>query len=85
MALILMVILLVCFLASLLPFMVPGAVIGLLGKVLNDALGDPVWKLLPFTRGTLVVSESGNPVLTFQGVLAVYLPLLFLLYWQQRR
>ena len=84
MALIGTVILTVCFLASLMPFLMPGAAISLIGKVVNDALGDPVWQLLPFTRGTLVVSSGGNPVLTLQGVLAVYIPVLALLYWEQR-
>jgi hypothetical protein len=84
MALIVTVIVAVCFLASLLPFLLPGAAIGLIGKVLNDALGDPVWAFLPFARGTLVTSGAGNPVLTLQGVLAVYAPLLALLFWQQR-
>ena len=43
MALLATVVVLVCFVASLLPFLLPGAVIGLLGNVLNDALGDPLW------------------------------------------
>lgn len=74
----------VCFIASLLPFLLPGAVIGLLGKVLNDVLGDPLWTLLPPVRGTLVVSGSEGPVLTLQGVLVVYVFLLLILLWQQR-
>ena len=78
------VIIAVCFIASLLPFLMPGAGISLIGKVVNDALGDPVWQLLPFARGTLVVSDGGNPVLTLQGVLAVYVPLLAILFWNQR-
>jgi hypothetical protein len=84
MALMLTVVVTVCFIASLLPFMLPGAVIGLLGKVLNDALGDPLWALIPAVRGTLVVSGSEGPVLTLRGVLAVYVPLLVLLLWSQR-
>ena len=84
MALILMVVVTVCFVASLLPFILPGAAIGLLGKVLNDALGDPLWALVPPVRGTLVTSGSEGPVLTLQGVLAVYVPLLLILLWQQR-
>ena len=84
MALIVTVILTVCFLVSLLPYLLPGTAVGLIGKVLNDALGDPVWQLLPFARGTLVASANGNPVLTLQGVLAIYMPLLGLLLWQQR-
>lgn len=74
----------VCFIASLLPFLLPGAVIGLLGKVLNDVLGDPLWTLLPPVRGTLVVSGSEGPVLTLPGVLVVYVFLLLILLWQQR-
>ena len=58
MALVLTVVVAVCFVASLLPFLLPGAVIGLLGKVLNDALGDPLWAFLPAVRGTLVKSGS---------------------------
>lgn len=84
MALILTVIIAVCFIASLLPFMLPGAVIGLFGKVLNDALGDPMWVLVPPARGVLVASGSEGPVLTLQGVLAVYIPLLAILLWQHR-
>jgi hypothetical protein len=84
MALIVTVIIAVCFLASLLPFMLPGTAFGLIGKVLNDALGDPVWQFLPFARGALVTTQLGNPMLTLQGVLVVYMPLLALLFWQQR-
>jgi hypothetical protein len=84
MALILMVVVIVCFVASLLPFLLPGAVIGLLGKVLNDALGDPLWALVPAARGTLVTSAAGGPMLTLGGVLALYVPLLVILLWSQR-
>lgn len=84
MALMLTVVATVCFIASLLPFMLPGAVIGLLGKLLNDALGDPLWGFVPAVRGTLVVSGSEGPVLTLGGVFAVYVPLLVLLLWSQR-
>jgi hypothetical protein len=84
MALILTVIALVCCVASLLPFLMPGAAIGLLGKVLNDALGDPLWALLPAARGSLVTSGTEGPVLTLQGVLALYVPLLLILLWYQR-
>jgi hypothetical protein len=84
MALILLVVVTVCFVASLLPFLLPGAAIGLLGKVLNDALGDPLWALVPPARGTLVTSGSQGPMLTLQGVLAVYVPLLLILLWRQR-
>lgn len=84
MALILTVVVSVCFVASLLPFLFPGAVIGLLGKVLNDALGDPLWALVPAVRGTLVRSGTEGPMLTLQGVLALYVPLLLLLLWSQR-
>jgi hypothetical protein len=84
MALILTVVVTVCFIASLLPFLLPGAVIGLLGKVLNDVLGDPLWALVPPVRGTLVTSGSEGPMLTLQGVVAVYVSLLLILLWQQR-
>jgi hypothetical protein len=84
MALILTVIVVVCFVASLLPFLLPGAVIGLLGKLLNDALGDPVWALLPAARGTLVTAGAEGPVLTLYGALALYVPLLLILLWAQR-
>ena len=86
MAPIVIVIIAVCFIASLLPFMLPGTALGLIGKVLNDALGDPVWQFLPFTRGTLVVAVGGNPMLTFQGVLVVYGSLLVVMFlWQRGR
>jgi hypothetical protein len=84
MALILTVVVAVCFLASLLPFMLPGAAIGLLGKILNDALGDPLWNLVPAARGTLVRSGSAGPMLTLQGVLVIYVPLLLVLLGLQR-
>jgi hypothetical protein len=60
-------------------------VVGLLGKVLNDALGDPVWAMLPAARGTLVTSGAEGPVLTLKGVLALYIPVLLILLWYQRR
>jgi hypothetical protein len=85
MILALTVVVAVCFIASLLPFLFPGAVIGLLGKVLNDAIGDPLWNLVPAARRVLVVSPSGGPMLTFEGVLGVYVPLLLALLWMQRR
>ena len=84
MALILMVVVTVCFVASLLPFLLPGAVIGLLGTVLNDALGDPLWALVPPARGLLVVSGAEGPMLTLQGVLALYVPLVLILLLSQR-
>ena len=84
MALLLTVVVTVCFIAALLPFMLPGAVIGLLGKVLNDALGDPMWAFVPAVRGTLVTSGSEGPMLTLRGVLALYVPLLVVLLWSQR-
>jgi hypothetical protein len=84
MALILTVVVTVCFVASLLPFLFPGAVIGLLGKVLNDALGDPLWTLVPAARGPLVRSAAEGPMLTLQGVLVLYVPLLLILLWSQR-
>jgi hypothetical protein len=64
--------------------MLPGAAIGLLGKVLNDALGDPMWALIPAVRGILVTSGSEGPMLTLRGVLALYVPLLVLLLLSQR-
>jgi len=86
MALIVTVILTVCFLVSLLPYLLPGTAVGLIGKVLNDALGDPVWAFLPFARGTLVTSQMGDPVLTLQGVLVVYGILLAVVFlWQRAR
>jgi hypothetical protein len=85
MALVLAVVVAVCFVASLLPFLFPGAVIGLLGKVLNDALGDPLWGLVPVARGTLVTSGPGGPMLTLEGVLLIYAPLFLVLVWLQRR
>ena len=85
MLLVLTVVVAVCFVASLLPFMFPGAVIGLLGKVLNDAIGDPMWNLVPAARRVLVISPPGGPMLTLQGVLVVYVPLLLALLWLQRR
>jgi hypothetical protein len=85
MALLVLVVIAVCFVASLLPFLLPGTAISLLGKLVIDALGDPVWALVPAARGTLVVSGPEGPVLTFPGVLAVYVPLLLLALWLQRR
>ena len=84
MALVLMLIVTVCFVASLSPFLMPGALIGLVGNGLNGALADPVWTLLLPARRTLVASGSDGPLLTLQGVLAVYVPLLVILLRQQR-
>ena len=84
MVLVLAVVVTVCFVASLLPFVLPGSAIGLLGKVLNDALGDPLWGLVPAARGTLVMSGPGGPILTLEGVLVIYIPPLLLLLWLQR-
>jgi hypothetical protein len=84
MHLILTVVVAVCFLASLLPFMVPGAVIGLFGRVLNDALGDPLWTFVPAARGALVRSGAEGPMLMLPGVLVVYVPLLLVLLGLQR-
>ena len=85
MILLLTVVVIVCFFAALLPFLYPGAVIALFGKLLNDALGDPMWNLVPAARGILVTSGAGGPMLTRDGVLAVYLPLLVILLLLQRR
>jgi hypothetical protein len=85
MTLILTVVVAVCFIASLLPFLLPGAVIGLLGKVLNDTLGDPVWSFVPVGRGILATTGPAGPVLTLQGVLAVYVPLLLMVLWVGQR
>ena len=85
MLLVLTVVVGVCFLAALLPFLFPGAIIALFGKLLNDALGDPLWNLVPAARGVLVTSGSGVPMLTRDGVLAVYLPVLAGLLLLQRR
>jgi hypothetical protein len=85
MLLVLGVVIVVCFLAALLPFLFPGAIIALFGKLLNDALGDPLWNLVPAARGILVTSGSGGPMLTLEGVLAVYMPLLAALLFLQRR
>lgn len=79
------VVIVVCFLAALLPFLFPGAVIALFGKLLNDTLGDPLWNLVPAARGILVTSGSGGPMLTLEGVLAVYIPVLAALFFLQRR
>lgn len=83
--LLLTVVVSVCFMAALLPFLFPGAVIGLFGKLLNDALGDPVWNLVPAARGVLVTSGPGGPILTLAGVLAIYIPLIAVLLLLQRR
>ena len=85
MLLLLTVVVIVCFFAALLPFLFPGAVIALFGKLLNDALGDPMWNLVPAARGILVTSGAGGPMLTREGVLAVYVPLLVILLLLQRR
>ena len=85
MLLLLTVVVAVCFLAALLPFLFPGAVIALVGKLLNDALGDPMWSLVPFARGLLATSGPGGPTLTREGVFAVYVPLLVVLVLLQRR
>jgi hypothetical protein len=85
MALVLVVVVTVCFIASLLPFLFPGAAIGLLGKVLNDAVGDPVWAFLPFARGALVANGPAGPILTLMGVLVIYVPRLLIVLRLGRR
>ena len=84
MVLVLTVVITVCFVASLLPFVLPGSAVGLLGQVLNDALVDPLWGLVPAARGMLVTSGPGGPILTLEGVLLVYVPLLLVLLGLQR-
>jgi hypothetical protein len=44
-----------------------------------------MWALVPAARGTLVASAQEGPMLTLNGVLAVYIPLLVVLLWSQRR
>jgi len=44
-----------------------------------------MWALVPAARGTLVASGQEGPMLTLNGVLAVYIPLLVVLLWSQRR
>jgi hypothetical protein len=84
MALILLVVATVCFVASLLPFLLPGAAIALIGKILNGALADPLWVLVPPARGILVTSGADGPGLTLQGVLLLYAPLVLILLRLQR-
>lgn len=84
MLLVLTIVVVVCFLAALLPFLFPGAIIALFGRLLNDAVGDPLWNLAPAARGVLVTTGSGGPMLTLEGVLAVYVPALAALFLLQR-
>lgn len=64
--------------ASMLPFIYPGAVVSALGVVVNHWLGAFVAGTLGSGRGTLV-APGPYPVLTFEGVLVVYLSVLLLI------
>ena len=67
------------FVASLLPFVFPGTLVSLLGVTLNAGLGELLATTLHVGRGTLVLGGPGQAMLTFQGVLVFYVPLLLLL------
>lgn len=64
--------------ASTLPFIYPGAVVSALGVVVNHWLGEFVAGTLGVGRGTLV-APGPYPMLTFEGVLVVYLSVLVLI------
>jgi hypothetical protein len=44
-----------------------------------------VWSFVPVGRGILATSGPAGPVLTLQGVLAVYVPLLLIVLWVGQR
>lgn len=64
--------------ASILPFAYPGAVVSALGVVVNHGLGDFLASTLGVGKGTLV-ARGAYPMLTFEGVLVVYLSVLVLI------
>lgn len=70
------------FLFSLLPFMFPGSLIGLLGSTLDAILGEALAPLLP---GWAVGGGRSGTALTLEGTLAVYLPVLAIVYLFMRK
>jgi hypothetical protein len=77
MRLLLLVVMVIGGLVSLLPILYPGTVVGSLGMPVNAFIAETLRSLLNLQDGALVVmGEGAAHMLTVQGVLAVFLPLL---------
>lgn len=70
------------FLVSLLPFLYPGSLISLPSSLFNLKLAKSFGVLLP-SWGVAV--SDGMPVLTLEGVLAIYVPTVAAIYLLMRR
>lgn len=79
MRVLLLVVVTIAFIASLLPVLYPGSLMSILGTPLNAFLGELLGETFRVGRGTLVTRGPGAYTLTFEGVLAVYGPLLILI------
>ena len=85
MLLLLFIVVVVCFFVSLLPALYPGTIVSMLGAALNGVVAEFLATTLKLGTGTLVVAVKGGYVLTVQGVLAFYVPLMLLLFLASRK
>jgi hypothetical protein len=77
MRLLLMIVLTLALLVSLLPIAYPGTIVGSLGIPVNVFVAEVLRNTFKVRSESLViVGEGASHMLTLQGVLAVYLPLL---------
>lgn len=77
MRLLLFVVAIVAFLVSLLPVFYPGTILAALGMPLNAFVAETLRNMLNVRSESFVImGEGSSHVLTLQGVLAVYLPIL---------
>ena len=77
MRLLLFVVAAVAFLVSLLPVLYPGSIVAALGMPVNVFVAETLRNLFKVrTDALIVMGEGTSHVLTLQGVLAVYLPIL---------
>jgi hypothetical protein len=76
MRLLLLVVMALGGLVSLLPILYPGTIVGTLGMPVNAFLAELLRSLFHVQDGALVImGEGAAHMLTVQGVLAVFLPL----------
>lgn len=85
MLLLLFIVVVVAFLVSLLPAIYPGTIVSMLGAPVNGAIAEFIATTLKVGVGSLVVPAKGGYVLTVQGVLAFYVPLMVLLFLASRK
>lgn len=79
MLVLLLIVVTIAFTASLLPILYPGSLVSVLGTPLNVFFAELLGNTFQVGRGTLVTREQGAYALTFEGVVAVYGPALFLI------